>query len=259
MHKASGVRRAKEFFRSRFPFYARLMGLVHGRRYRGKDLTTVFSIIYRGRRFGGSASRSGPGSDLHHTALIRGAIPELIRDLGIRSMLDAPCGDYLWMKEIRHAAGLESYVGLDIVPELIEANNRLYADASTRFEVADITRDPLPAADLVLCRDCLVHLPIAAILGALRGIVQSRAKYLLTTSHPLTKTNMDIIAGLWRPLNLQLPPFDFPPPLQTIAEVAPGETAEFADKSLCLWTVADIEVGSLRGDGRDLGAAGGRP
>ena len=49
---------------------------------------------------GDDASVSGPGSTLDATFALRTALPTLITDLNIRTILDAPCGDCRW---IRHA------------------------------------------------------------------------------------------------------------------------------------------------------------
>ena len=59
-------------------------------------------------------------------------------------------------------SGIE-YTGGDIVPSIVEENRRLHARESRRFVKLDLTRDVLPDADVLLCRDCLVHLSYANI------------------------------------------------------------------------------------------------
>jgi hypothetical protein len=127
---------------------------------------------------------------------------------------------------------------LDIVPSLIERNRRQHPQ--WRFEVADATRDPLPRADLVLCRDLLVHLSFADARAVLRNVRRSGASYLLTTTFPSRTENAEILSGEWRPLNLELPPFSLPPPLQMITEGSDEADGAFADKSLALWRVEDV-------------------
>lgn len=73
--------------------------------------------------------------------------------------------------------------------------------------VADITVNPLPTADLILCRDCLVHLSFAHIDAALANFRASGARWLLTTTFPMIEENVDCEDGDWRALNLTLPPF----------------------------------------------------
>ena len=61
---------------------------------------------------------SGPGSDVNQTSLITKELFALFKDLNIRTMLDIPCGDFNWMKDV----DLNSidYTGADIVEELID-------------------------------------------------------------------------------------------------------------------------------------------
>ena len=60
----------------------------------------IFSGIYENYGFGSSESRSGPGSTLEETKLLREEIKKLIVKKGIKSVVDIPCGDFHWMKEI---------------------------------------------------------------------------------------------------------------------------------------------------------------
>jgi hypothetical protein len=72
-------------------------------------------------------------------------------------LLDAPCGDASWIKSCPIGV---SYTGVDIVPSLIAANvmQTQRGEFSSRFLTADITKDALPRADAIRCRDCFVHL-----------------------------------------------------------------------------------------------------
>ena len=104
---------------------------------------------------GGSAeSVSGPGSTTREAAFIADLI-SLLRRFEARTLLDAPCGDFNWIGEV--ADSVEQYVGIEVVLELIEHNLRHNLTDRRRFALADISRDPLPRADVILCRDCLVH------------------------------------------------------------------------------------------------------
>jgi hypothetical protein len=48
--------------------------------------------------------------------------------------------------------------------------------------MCDLTRDPLPKVDLVLCRDCLVHLSFDDIYESLDNLRRSGSMLLLTTT-----------------------------------------------------------------------------
>ena len=69
---------------------------------------------------------------------------------------------------------------------------------------------PLPAADAVLCRDCLVHFSLADVWAALGNIRDSGARYLIATTFSDRTYNDDAHTGCWRTLNMEAPPFAFP-------------------------------------------------
>jgi hypothetical protein len=195
-----------------------------------------FRRIYRMNLWRGADSRSGPGSSLEETAVIRAELPRIIREFGVQSLLDMPCGDFFWMKEVPLV--LKSYVGADVVSRLVDDNNRRYGSNIRSFVRLDLRVDPLPRSDLVLCRDILDHLSFDDIRASLDNLARSGSTYLLATTYPERKTNEDIRSGDWRPLNLQQDPFCLPDPIETLNERSrkPG----YPDKSLGLWRIADI-------------------
>lgn len=205
------------------------------------DPITTFRHAYHHNLWGDPESVSGPGSNRAQTARLRADLPALLRALGIARLLDVPCGDGGWMAEMD--LGEVSYVGGDLLPELVEENRRRQVGPGRDFQVMDLTTSRLPAADLLLCRDCLVHLSVAEAARALTNIRRARITYLLTTTFPEEPTNLDIVTGDWRPLNLQRPPFSFPPPLQLLNEGCTEGGGRFADKSLGLWRCADLPGG----------------
>lgn len=197
----------------------------------------IFRDIYHSNYWGNSDSRSGAGSDLAQTAEVRLHLPRLLKEFAVTSMLDIPCGDWHWMKDV----ALEvDYIGVDIVPELIERNQQLYGNETRRFLALDLINEDLPRVDLVFSRDVLVHLSFDDVFSALRNLQKSGSEYLLTTTFTGRASNPDIRTGQWRPLNLQKPPFDFPPPLKLINEKCTEGDGSWGDKSLGLWKLADI-------------------
>ena len=195
----------------------------------------TFSLIYEKNLWGTDESRSGAGSTLAQTASIRDFLPRLLQDLEIRSLLDIPCGDFNWMRQL-DLSGIR-YVGADIVPELISENARAYGSQDRQFVCLDLLSDRLPRADAVLCRDCLVHLPNADAARALENIRSSGAAYLLATTFPSLELNEDVVLGFWRPLNLERPPFSLPPARMLLNEGNPDP--RYADKSLGIWCLND--------------------
>ena len=132
------------------------------------------------------------------------------------------------------------YIGADLLPGLIAEHQARYADDRRRFLVLDITVDALPRADVLLCRDCLVHLSLADVARALANIKRGAIDYLLTTTFPSCDQNEEIVTGDWRLLNLERPPFNFPPPLRLMNEGCTESRGAFGDKSLGLWRVGQL-------------------
>ena len=201
------------------------------------QLQDVFTRIYDGHGFGGRESVSGSGSDLENTVVLREELPKLLHELNVQSMIDAPCGDYHWMKELQ--LNLRSYLGVDIVRPLISANILNYAkhvnNSVVSFRVADITQHELPQADLILCRDCLVHLTFEQGRAALQNFKRTGSKWLLTTTFPDRDTNTEINPGDWRTVNLERWPYFLPKPERLINEGCMEGGGCYQDKALGLW------------------------
>jgi hypothetical protein len=199
-------------------------------------LERTFGDIYENNGFNGKESVSGPGSDLKQTESLRTALPALFKELNIKTLLDAPCGDFFWMKDA--SLDLDMYYGGDIVPALINKNQKLYGTEKRLFKPIDITSDTLPKVDAIFCRDCLVHLPLYDIQAALDNFKNSGATWLLTTTFTKRKENPDIQAGQWRPINLEAPPFNWPAPQKLINEKCTEITADggtYEDKNIGVW------------------------
>jgi hypothetical protein len=203
------------------------------------DLAQRFERIHETNLWGADTSVSGVGSELDATAAIRERLPGLLKELGVRSLLDAPCGDQRWMASL--GLDLDRYVGMDIVPSIIEALQQRYnSDASCTFLLADLTRDALPRCDLILSRDCLVHFSFATLRQAMRNLKASGATWLLTTTFPELERNDDIEDADWRPLNFECAPLNWPGPVEVINERCTEAGGAYADKSLALWRLSDL-------------------
>lgn len=200
----------------------------------------VFAQIFRTNGFGGEESISGPGSSLAETAVIREQLPSLLIRLSARSLLDAACGDLHWIRHVE--LPVDSYIGVDVVPELIEADRQAFDDPRRQFLCLDLARDDLPRVDAILCRDCLVHLPFAEAFRILRNFQRSGSRYLLTTSFSDQPFNYDIPKGKWRPVNLARSPFAFPPPLVLLNEGCNERGGEYPDKCLGVWELQSLPL-----------------
>lgn len=177
------------------------------------------------------------GSHLMHTRVIREELPNLVSQIFAKTLLDIPCGNFNWLKDVH--LDLDLYIGADSSERFVENNQLNFGHSKRCFLTLDLTKNQLPTVDLVLCRDYLVHLSLFEILLALNNIKASGSKYLLTTTFTQIETNVDLIREGWRPLNFQKAPFCFPEPLKIIYE--DGSTPGCYDKSLGLWRIDDLD------------------
>jgi len=224
---------------NRPPVLAHLRFVAERSAFSGLDLAERFRRIHRTNLWGAAGSVSGLGSEDDATAGLRQQLPHLLRALGATSLLDAPCGDGGWISALD--IGL-SYTGVDIVPELIDdlRGRAKQAGIARNYLLADITRDPLPRADAILCRDCLVHLSFQNIAAALANFARSGSACLVTTTFTELKANIDCEDGDWRALNFELAPFNWGPPAQLLVEGCTEADGGWADKSLGAWRIEKL-------------------
>lgn len=235
LKKIPGVLTTVRFFRAvRMSILKRIYG--------GRFQEVRFTKVWRRNLWYDPESRSGAGSNLKETAILRVELAALLKDINVRTLADIPCGDFNWMKEVSLPPGLQ-YLGGDIVEPLIQENIKRYGNASVSFRKINLLSDRLPSVDVVLCRDCLVHHSNADALAAIRNLKSSGSTYLLLTHYSGNRENRDVplrIPGQWRPLNLTRPPFNFPPPLKSIDEHCTENEGNFQDKQLALWRLEDL-------------------
>ncbi|RYE05562.1 MAG: hypothetical protein EOP33_05300 [Rickettsiaceae bacterium] len=112
--------------------------------------------IYEKSFFKGRISRSGEGSDLIQTKKIRPTIPKIIEKYQTKTFLDAPYGNWYWMKKV--ILDSVQYIGVDIVEDLIKNNTKNFSNMSHSFLSLNIKQNLLLKSNLILCKDCLVHL-----------------------------------------------------------------------------------------------------
>jgi hypothetical protein len=197
-----------------------------------EDYSKTFSNIHSKNWWGSHESVSGCGSELNRTVTIRRKLPGWINVNGIRSIFDAPCGDYNWMSDVIKTANVR-YCGGDIVEEIVRTNNSKFATTDQiSFAVFDILQDTLPDVDAWVCRDVLFHFPNDAIAAVLKRFHQSKIRFLLTSHFKNTHEHPDIKFGGYRPVNLCRPPFNWPEPSILIFD---GDNGAEADRYLAIW------------------------
>ena len=181
------------------------------------------------------SSRSGVGSELAATESLRPRVASLLRELGAERVIDVGCGDFHWMADVDFGG---SYIGLDIVPSVIAANEARFSSPDREFVVLDATREPLPPGDVVLCREVLFHLSFAEGRALLQRVLDSGATFFIATSDRNALFNADIRSGDFRPLNLQRRPYRLPAPERWVEDdaVAPG-------RALGVWRLSRLRPG----------------
>lgn len=200
-----------------------------------KSCEDKFTWIYKNKHWGNHETISGTGSTLNYTKNLRKELSSLLKKYSIKSLFDAPCGDFNWMEEFLSSENL-NYIGGDIVKPLIEKLNKKFQSNQTFFIHFDLTKDIPPKVDLMICRDCLFHLSNIEIKNVLQNFVKSEIPYLLTTTHINTGnvfSNSDITTGNFRLLDLTSNPFNLPTEVQfSIDDWMPPEPA----RKMCLWS-----------------------
>jgi hypothetical protein len=155
--------------------YIRLRNLAANRRLSHMSPSAVFAEVYAediwGSGAGNTAFDSGGGSE---DAIGRAYCDSIAAAIDVRPdtvLVDLGCGDFRIGHTLHGRVGGQ-YIGVDVVPELIEHLESTYAGPSVEFRCLDITSDALPAGDICLIRQVFQHLSneeIAAVLDKLAG------------------------------------------------------------------------------------------
>ena len=197
-----------------------------------------FTEIYKRNYWGSQESVSGFGSTLESTLSLRKGLPELCKRFSIEKIFDAPCGDFNWIKYVLKEMPLD-YTGGDIVAPLIECNQSKFGNARTKFIHIDLTKEKFPAADLMICRDCLFHLSYRDAKLVLQNFVDSGTCYFFATTHinAINFRNKNIVSGDFRLIDLFVAPFNFSE--DVLFRVDDWKSPE-PRREMCLWTREQI-------------------
>lgn len=168
------------------------------------DTSAIFRHIYDTEHWQGG---SGAGSRSDATVAYRRVVERLISARDVRTVVDVGCGDWEFSQLIDWSS--VTYVGLDVVPELIDRNRAKFQEPNVRFECEDVRKSlALPSADVLLCKDVLQHWPIGWIQDFLAR-TRPRYRYRLLTNDiaslhcPPGALNSPINPGEWRTLDLE--------------------------------------------------------
>ena len=188
-------------------------------------------------------SLSGPGSNAEQTVGVRTALPVLLGLLGVRSIIDVPCGDFNYMRSVLTAPPTPPqlvYQGMDIVTTLVEQLQAAYGTEQGHavsgnakhhrisFARFDLSLEYLWPADLVVIRDVLFHFSASRVNEVRRRIALSGCRFALVTYFPrgnnkrsLSKFHPGHGFSSYASWNFEAEPFGLPPPLLTVGNDGP--------------------------------------
>jgi SAM-dependent methyltransferase len=177
------------------------------------DHGKVFTSIYDDKTWGANGEgrgTSGTGSTLQATVVYRAYLQQFMKDNGIKSVVDAGCGDWEFSSAIDWT-GID-YRGFDIVQSVVARNVERYGKRTNiKFSVGNIITDDLPPADLLVSKDVLQHLTNKDIVAFLAKQLPKYKHILLTNgvdARTLSGANGDIAIGDYRPIDLTKPPYN---------------------------------------------------
>ena len=168
-------------------------------------------------RGGGGEFCSGFGSDDDFGKPYAEWVTRFAAQRNIRKIVDLGCGDFRVGRRIC-AAYQGEYIGVDVVPDVVEYNQYRFGSKTVAFHCANIIEDELPAGDICLIRQVFQHLSNPQI-----KVVLDRCRmyaYLLVTEDvyvgPRTRPNVDKPHGADNRfydrsgVYLDLPPYSLP-------------------------------------------------
>lgn len=155
--------------------------------------------IYENNLWGGDKSVFYSGLGSHHPRLVDSYVETLSAFLKAFKtppvVCDLGCGDFNVGKElVKHS---KKYIAVDIVPELIAHNKKVFRAENLEFQVLDIAEEDLPSGDCAILRQVLQHLSNAEIKSVVEKLYQYT--YVILTEHLPEgdfEPNKDIISGL---------------------------------------------------------------
>ena len=162
-----------------------------------------------------NTSVSGHGSNtetLQSKNLINCMI-KFIDKFNINSILDIPCGDFLWMNQLMKIRPEITYQGVDIVNQIIKNNKNKYIHKNIEFKCEDILSFKTDKKfDLLMMRDFFIHITNSEIQIILDKMKKWNINYFASESYPVEK-NFDVLIGKHRKINLTINPFNLSNPI----------------------------------------------
>ncbi len=154
--------------------------------------------VYEKQLWGSNKTLFYSGEGSHQKEIVEPYTKSLIEFLKVfpkpPTLCDLGCGDFNVGQQL--LPYISQYIGIDIVPELIEHHKGKYESENIVFDCKDLAKDSLPPANCAILRQVLQHLSNVEIQAILKKLVQYQ--YVIITEHiPLGsfESNKDIISG----------------------------------------------------------------
>ncbi len=129
----------------------------------------------------------------------------------VQSILEVGCGDWALSRHITW--GNRDYLGVDVIRALVLKNQSQFGSEHIRFAYLDAVIDPLPSADLLICKDVWVHLPNHMIHPFIEKMREFKYCILVNTFNVPRSLgcNGTILLGDTRPIDVTADPFFLKP------------------------------------------------
>lgn len=203
--------------------YYRYRNSAEQARNAGLSPRQVFSEIYRKGVWGKGAADFDSGSGSSTQAVVAPYVAAISQFLATlpeqsRAVVDLGCGDFRVGRQLLPAC--TSYIGVDVVPDLIAHLQANVSDPRVSFRCMDIIEHELPPGDVCLVRQVFQHLSNAQISRVLAKLGRYRTVFITEhfPSEKLTITpNKDKVHGggirLFEDsaVYVERPPFNFAP------------------------------------------------
>jgi trans-aconitate methyltransferase len=172
-----------------------------------------FERIYREKMWGANDENegsSGGGSTFENARPYYEYLTRFLQEHKIKSVVDLGCGDWMLSKYIDWTD--IDYTGYDVVESVIDKNIQKYGSDTIRFINANFLNAEVPAADLLICKHVLQHIPNKDVFRFIK-LLPKYKHCLILNAMPVGQKNIDhpIMREFpfWddRGIDLTLPPF----------------------------------------------------
>ncbi|MDF1759386.1 MAG: class I SAM-dependent methyltransferase [Coxiellaceae bacterium] len=167
-------------------------------------LKDVFNDIYKTNKW---LIGSGTGSiPILNSSIIHFINRFINEHTDIETVLDIGCGDFKIGKKL--CVENKKYIGVDVSSEIIKHCKNKNFKKNYQFIELDAAHDQLPAADLIILKDVLMHLCFEKIHIILDKINTYKYVIIQNDIYSEDMVNVDIKDGDFRALNVTLSPFE---------------------------------------------------